>query len=66
VRDRVTLYQHVTLGADRSERYPHIESDVVVYPQAVIAGSVIVGSNATVGALAKVTNDVPTGTTVRS
>lgn len=64
VADRVTLYQHVTLGRGRGG-YPTIDSDVTIFPGAVVVGSVRVGRGALVGANAFVATDVPDGGVVR-
>lgn len=61
----VTLYQHVTLGRGaRDDSYPVIGDGVVVFPNAVIVGSIAVGERATVGAGAIVKGDVPSDATV--
>ena len=60
----VTLFQGVTIGSKRSGRragVPVIGDNVVIYPNAVIIGRVVVGNGATIGAGAVVVEDVPAG-----
>lgn len=61
VGDRVTIYQGVTLGADRAGRYPVIAERVRIFPQSIVAGAVRVGAGATIGAQSFVSRDVPAG-----
>lgn len=62
----VTLYQNVTLGRGRGRnQYPVVGDRAVIYPQAVIAGGVHIGADATIGACCLVLNDVPAGAVVR-
>ncbi len=69
--ERITIYQHVTIGTNRiydaSEKpddLPVIEDDVVLCCHAMVLGRVRVGRGAVVGANAVVTKDVAPGTTV--
>jgi serine O-acetyltransferase len=57
----VTLYHNVTLGrrAWDEPSYPSIEDNVVVYPGAVIIGSIKIGESATIAANSVVNRDVP-------
>lgn len=63
----VTTFQCVTLGSKRHGRkagVPTICDDVVVYPNAVVVGGVVIGAGATIGPGAVVISDVPSGATV--
>ena len=60
----VTLYQHVTLGQKR-ESYPRIGDGVVIFPNSVIVGDIVVGDGAVIGALSFVDRDVAPGDVVR-
>jgi serine O-acetyltransferase len=67
IRDRVTLYQGVTLGGTgfaRGKRHPTLEDNVTVGSGAKLLGPVTVGRNAKVGANTVVIEDVPPETTV--
>jgi serine O-acetyltransferase len=56
----VTIYQGVTLGKKHGkEGYPHIESDVIIYPNAVVVGKVHVSTGAIIGAGSFVVSDLP-------
>jgi serine O-acetyltransferase len=61
VGHNVTIYQGVTLGVRNKsvDEYPTIGDNVTLYAGAVIAGGVLVGPNAAVGANAVVLHDVP-------
>ncbi|MDN4477443.1 hypothetical protein QQX10_08505 [Demequina sp. SYSU T00039] len=61
LRHGVRIYQGVTVGRGRGG-YPTIETGATLLPNCVVAGDVVVGSNATVGALALCKNDVPPAT----
>lgn len=60
-----TIYQGVTVGADRAGRYPTIGHNVVIYPNSTIFGGVNIGDNAIIGAHALINSDVPPGAVVR-
>lgn len=60
----VTLYQSVTIGRSKSEDYPVIEDDVIIYPNAVVIGPIRVGEGAVIGAGSVVLRDVPPGAVV--
>lgn len=67
--ERVSVYQHVTLGGARigdwkSGKYPEIGDDTVIFAGAVVVGAVRVGRNCVVGANSVVTRDVPDNATV--
>lgn len=66
IGDNAEIYQNVTFGtADFSKgEYPKIESDVKVFPGAVIVGKVTVGRRAVIGANSYVAKDVPAGMVV--
>lgn len=53
-----TVYQCVTLGADKNGDIPIVEDNVTVYTGAVVIGNVVLHSGCTVGANAVVTHDV--------
>lgn len=62
----VTLFQCVTVGSKRHGRsagVPTIEDNVVLYPNAVVVGGVVVGAGATIGPGAVVVTDIPAGAT---
>jgi serine O-acetyltransferase len=76
IRDRVRIYQGVTLGAltvpqgeNRPEpgkrRHPTIEDDVVIYANAtILGGETIIGKGSVIGGNAFVTTSVPPGSRV--
>ena len=76
IRDRVRVYQGVTLGAlsvpqgeSRPEpgrrRHPTIEDDVVIYANAtILGGETIIGKGSVIGGNAFVTTSVPAGSRV--
>lgn len=76
IRDRVRIYQGVTLGAlsvpqgaGRPEagkrRHPLIEDDVVIYANAtILGGETIIGKGSVIGGNAFVTASVPAGSRV--
>lgn len=62
----VTIYQNVTIGRQRnatakSDDYPVLEDNVVVYAGAVIVGRTTIGAGSVVGANAVISKDVPPG-----
>ncbi|WP_372490770.1 hypothetical protein [Microbacterium aerolatum] len=65
IEARTHIYQGVTLGANSRGEYPVIESDVKLYPGAMVTGRVRVGAGARIGAGAFVYDDVAPGVTVR-
>lgn len=67
IKDRVTIYQGVTLGGtgkERGKRHPTIEDHVVIGVGATVLGDITVGRGTRVGAGAVVVNDVPANCTV--
>jgi serine O-acetyltransferase len=78
IRDRVRIYQGVTLGAlsvpqgeSRPEpgrrRHPLIEDDVVIYANAtILEGETIIGKGSVIGGNAFVTASVPAGSMIRT
>jgi serine O-acetyltransferase len=65
IGERVTIYQHVTVGRARREAsFPVIGDDVVIFPNAVVVGGISVGARAVIGAGAVVIADVPEGAVV--
>jgi serine O-acetyltransferase len=76
IRERVRIYQGVTLGAlsvpqgeNRPEpgkrRHPTIEDDVVIYANAtILGGETIIGKGSVIGGNAFVTTSVPPGSRV--
>lgn len=60
-----TIYQGVTLGANRRGDYPVIGPGVTLFPSARATGKVLVGANAVIGAAVGVYRDVPQGAVVR-
>jgi serine O-acetyltransferase len=61
IKNRVRIYQAVTLGSDDigNSSYPTVEDDVTIFANAVIIGEITVGPRAIVGAGAIVLRDVP-------
>lgn len=59
IGDRVTIFQHVTVGSSRSGRYPRLDTDVTLFPNSVIAAGVTIGRSAVIGAGQFVDFDVP-------
>lgn len=55
------IYQNVTIGAKRlgDENYPKLGRNVVVYPGAIIVGSVEIGKNCIIGANSFVNKSFP-------
>jgi serine O-acetyltransferase len=76
IRDRVRIYQGVTLGAlsvpkgevrpePGKRRHPTIEDDVVIYANAtILGGDTIIGKGSVIGGNAFVTVSVPAGSRV--
>jgi serine O-acetyltransferase len=70
IGDRVTIYQHVTLGGtnptdgEPGKRHPIIRDGVIIGSGAQVLGPVTVGMKARIGANAVVTRDVPEGATM--
>jgi serine O-acetyltransferase len=54
----VTIYQGVTVGHGK-EGYPHIERDVIIYPNAVVVGKIHVSAGTIIGAGSFVVSDLP-------
>ncbi|MFC4243342.1 hypothetical protein ACFOYW_08145 [Gryllotalpicola reticulitermitis] len=65
IGDRVSIYQGVTVGANRRGQYPVIEFGVTLYPGSSVTGGVRVGAGALIGAGARIYDDVPAGATIR-
>ena len=63
IGDNCVIYQNVTF-AGKNFRRPTLGKNVLVGAGAVIMGGVIIGDNASIGANAVVTHDVPEGKTV--
>lgn len=63
IGDRVTIYQHVTLGTTNmlESSYPSIGADSVLYAGCVVIGNITVGERVIVGANAVVSKPVPSG-----
>jgi serine O-acetyltransferase len=76
IKDRVRIYQGVTLGAlslpagkarqqEHSKRHPTIEDDVIIYAGAtILGGDTVIGKGAVVGGNSWVTRSVDPGTRV--
>lgn len=61
----VTIFQNVTLGSGGDPvGYPQIADDVIIYPGAVVVGSVRIGNGVRIGANAFVSRDIADGETV--
>ena len=66
-RERVTLYQGVTLGGtgfQRGKRHPTLGDNVTIGSGAKLLGPIAVGDGAKIGANTVVVEDVPPGATV--
>lgn len=59
-----TIYQNVTIGANRRGDFPVIGPDVTIYPSSVVAGRVEIGEGSVIGAELYVGRSVPPRTTV--
>ncbi|MCO5723554.1 serine O-acetyltransferase EpsC [Robiginitalea marina] len=67
IRDRVKIYQGVTLGAlyvskdlQQTKRHPTIENNVTIYANAtILGGNTVIGANSVIGGNAWVTQSVP-------
>ena len=55
----VTLYQGVTLGADREGGYPELGDGVTIYPQSCAVGRIRLGDHSTLGACSFLKRDLP-------
>lgn len=76
IGNRVTIFQHVTLGAKSfptdgagqvikgAPRHPVVEDDVVIYAGATVLGRVRIGKGAVLGGNVWITTDVPAGTRI--
>lgn len=60
VGGNVTIYQGATLGAGRGG-YPTIGDGVVIYPNSVLVGPILIGDGAVIGACSFVDTDVDAG-----
>lgn len=60
------IFQNVTLGSSRKGEYPTLQKNVTVFSGAVIAGKLIVGDGAVIGANVVVTRSVPNSDVIRS
>lgn len=60
----VSIYQSVTLGADKDGIYPTIEDGVIIYANSVVVGSINIGRNSIVGASSFVNSSVGDHTVV--
>lgn len=63
IKDNVTIFQQVTLGAQggtnsNNKKYPIIDSNVTIYIKSSVIGSVKVGENSIIGAHSLVLNDI--------
>lgn len=65
IGEHVTVLQGVTIGKDKTGK-PSIGDNVIIYPNAVIAGGIHIGNNVVIGANAFVNFDVPDNSTVRA
>ncbi|WP_230350760.1 serine O-acetyltransferase [Lelliottia sp. WAP21] len=56
-----TIYQNVTIGVgnNKSELYPVIGDNVIIYANAIVLGNVMIGDGAVIGAGCIVTKNVP-------
>jgi serine O-acetyltransferase len=57
--DNLTLYQNITIGANKSTKYPVIGNNVSLYAGCVVIGDINIGNNVLVGANSVVTKDIP-------
>lgn len=68
IKENVVIYQNVTLGGARigdgkSNNYPTIGSNTVIFSGAAVIGNVKVGDNCVIGANSVVTKDIPSHST---
>jgi serine O-acetyltransferase len=65
IGEGVTVYQHSTLGTAGHKQfgYPEVEDGVTIYAGAVLAGAILIGAKAVIGANAVVLRSVPSGAT---
>lgn len=63
IGENVIIYHGVTLGAKRSGKNhkgaPHIENNVIIFPNSTIIGNVLIGANSVIAAGSVVTCNVP-------
>lgn len=64
VGDGATIYQNVTLGANRHDIYPRLGRDVTIYTSSTVAGDIEVGDGSVIGAGVYVGKSVPEKSTV--
>lgn len=62
----VSILQGVTIGDDHKGQRPMIGDNVVIYPNAVVAGGISIGNDVYISAGSFVNFDVPDGSTVRA
>ena len=69
IGENVTIYQNTTIGAkelgsDRSDLFPTIEDNVIIYANCMIIGNITIGKNSIIGAGSFINKDVPANTIV--
>jgi len=64
IRAGTSIYQQVTLGADKDEKFPTVSNEVTVFSGAKVIGGVYLGRGAIVGANSVVVTDVADYTVV--
>ena len=68
IKKNVIIYQNVTLGAksrlNMDLSYPTIQENVIIYPNSVIIGSIVIGKNSVIGAGSLVNKDFPSGSVI--
>lgn len=64
IGEHFTVYQDVTLGADKNRLTPKVKNNVRIYPGAKIFGNIILNDNSIIAANAVVTKSVDQDTTV--
>lgn len=65
IGNNVTIYQNVTVGGDRSGGYPELKSSVTVFPNAVLAGGIVVEKGSVIGATVLLARSTADGEVVR-
>jgi len=58
VKSEASIYQQVTLGADKNENFPVVGSRVTIFTGAKVIGKITLGDDAVVGANSVVVSDV--------
>ncbi|QCO99609.1 hypothetical protein FCN77_20225 [Arthrobacter sp. 24S4-2] len=66
VGSNVRIFQNVTIGSSRKGEYPAVGNGVTLYSGAVVAGDLVIGPGAVIGANCVVTRSVSGSDVIRS